>query len=194
MYIPKNKIQTNLNSQGEYFLKSTGQPYYGPYFIMAGDKAFTGKEPNDGKNLPLEKNNNNVDVGDTLGAPIDLRFTPENENYSLLKGLDPNSPPQRQRLPIPFVPQPTKENYENGEILRVFVKKSNENIYYEVESNRYSPNPRYFTFIIPWLISGEKDYVAQTNQKTVELYMREFPIPAFNKFLKDDYLKFWKPS
>jgi hypothetical protein len=52
----------------------------------------------------------------------------------------------------------------------------------------------YVVFSIQWLISGEESYVKTTNQKTVELYMREFPIPAFNQFLKNDYLKFWKPS
>ena len=36
--------------------------------------------------------------------------------------------------------------------------------------------------------------VSTTNQKMVELYMRQLPIPAFNKFLKNDYLKFWKPN
>jgi len=149
---------------------------------------YTGKEPNDGQNLILKEL---PEESPDYPGFIDYRFTPKNAVYSNLVKASRNSRPQ---LPISFTPQPTDGDYQTGEITRFFTKKLNENIYYEVENTKVSSNPIYVVFSMQWLISGEKSYVKETNQKMVELYMREFPIPSFNQFLKNNYLKFWKPS
>ena len=48
MYIPKNKIKTNLYTRGdEYQNVSTGIPYTGYYWTMYNGKIFTGKNPNE---------------------------------------------------------------------------------------------------------------------------------------------------
>ena len=188
MYIPKSKIETNLFSSGELVIESTGVVYYGPYFKTFEGVLYTGKEPNDGLNQILKP------AIETSGAPAgirDYRFTPKNRVYSTLTKQPKKYNP---KFPIPYTPQPTEGDYQTGEITRFFAKKRNENIYYEVQDNGVSSNPMYFTFSLQWVISGEESYVKNTNQKMVELYMRQLPIPSFNKFLKDDYLKFWKPS
>lgn len=188
MYIPKSRIESNLFSSGDLVVASTGEVYYGPYFKTSQGTLYSGKEPNDGQNILLEES---PEESSDYPGVIDYRFTPSNSTYSNLVNASRDSRPQ---LPIPFTPQPTQENYQTGEITRFFAKKLNENVYYEVEDIRVSTNPMYVVFSIQWLISGEESYVKTTNQKTVELYMRQFPIPAFNQFLKNDYLKFWKPS
>lgn len=188
MYYPKSKIETNLFSSGELYITSTGQSYYGSYFKTFDGKLFTGKEPNDGSNQPLTTQPPIEE--DILDGNIpDYRFTPENATYSNL-----TKPPKITVFPIPFTPQPTQENYQTGEITRFFAKKRNETLYYEVADSNVSSNPMYFTFNLQWVINGEKSYVMATNEKMVELYMRQLPIPSFNQFLKNDYLKFWKPS
>lgn len=188
MYIPKSKIESNLFSSGELRIASTGEVYYGPYFKTSKGILYTGKEPNDGQNIPLEKL---PEESSDYPGLIDYRFNPKNRTYSTLtnqpKTYNPN-------LPVSYTPQPTEGDYETGEITRFFAKKRNETIYYEVADNRVSSNPIYFTFSLQWVISGEELYASTTNQKMVELYMRQLPIPAFNKFLKNDYLKFWKPN
>ncbi len=192
MYFPKNKIETNLYSDGELVVKSTGKIYYGLYFKTFDGEYYTGKEPSNLSQTLLLLG----DTGDALDArpDYDLRFLPKNYNYSILT----NQPIIKDRIePIPYYPQPTKEDYAFGEIFRGFAKKRNENIYYEV--NPLSPlelinNPMYLIFSIPWKISGSEDFVKEKNQITVKGYMLEYPIPAFNQFLKNDYLKFWKPS
>lgn len=191
MYLPKSKITPNLYSSGELVLASTLKPYFGNYFSTVEGYFYTGKEPNDGDNQRLIQapNDNNEDI--FVPGVEDLRFTPENTVYSVI-----TSQPSlvNTAYPIPFTPQPTEGDYKTGEITRFFAKKHNENIYYEVQDSRVSSNPMYFVFNLQWVISGEESYVKTTNQKMVELYMRQLPIPAFNKFLKNDYLKFWKPS
>jgi hypothetical protein len=53
MYIPKNKIQTNLyTSGGEYTLLSSGQNYIGYYYKLYNGKYFTGRTPNDSETIP----------------------------------------------------------------------------------------------------------------------------------------------
>ena len=188
MYFPKNKIETNLYSSGELALQSTLQPYYGFYFKTVNGDCFTGKEPNDGGNARLITLKPNT-PDDILNDTPDLRFTPDNITYTVLTSQD-SIPP----LPISFTPQPTKGDYQTGEFTRFFAKKRNENIYYEVADDSISLNPIYLTFNMQWVISGKEDIVSSLNKNTIALYMRQLPIPAFDKFLKNDYLKFWKPS
>ena len=48
MYIPKNRIITDLFTRGEeYKIASTGVPYSGSYWEMYNGTIFTGKNPND---------------------------------------------------------------------------------------------------------------------------------------------------
>ena len=191
MYLPKSKITPNLYSSGELLLSSTLKPYFGSYFSTAEGDFYTGKEPNDGDNqlLILPLNDGNEDIF-TPGVE-DLRFSPGNSVYSAITNQPSlvNTP-----QPIPFTPQPTEGDYLTGEITRYFAIKRNENIYYEVVDDSIASNVMYFTFNIQWVISGKEGLVSTINKNTVDLYMRNLPIPAFNKFLKNDYLKFWKPS
>lgn len=191
MYFPKNKIETNLFTSGELVFASTGEPYFGSYFKTYNGEYYTGKEPNDGPNnkliVPTDTSNN---LAGSPSQPLtDLRFEPKNITYTVLT----NQPPlTNTSFPIPYTPQPTEKDYKTGEITRFFAKKRNENIYYEVENNSVSSNPIFATFSMQWVISGEESSVRLTNQKMVELYMEQLEIPAFNLFLKNDYLKFWK--
>ena len=192
MYLPKNKIETNLYSDGEFIVKSTGKVYYGLYFKTYNDEYYAGKEPSNSVQtlLPLDTSEDALDST----SDYDLRFVGENFIYSSIT----NQPYKKSRLePIPYTPQPTKEDYKRGEIIRSFAKKKNENVYYEIDqfSNLKLPNnPIYLIFSIPWKISGPEEFTQEKNRTTVQAYMVEFPIPSFNLFLKNDYLKFWKPS
>jgi hypothetical protein len=191
MYYPKSQITPNLYSDGKLYLSTTLQPYFGYYFETSDGKSFTGKEPNDGDNLRLITPELEADQDIFTPGIEDLRFTRKNKKYSILTN---NVSPLTNNFPIPFTPQPTKGDYQTGEITRFFAKKRNENIYHEVENSNVDSNPMYFTFSLQWLISGEESYVSTTNQKMVELYMRQLPIPLFNIFLKNNYTKFWEPS
>ena len=48
MYIPKNRIKTNLQTNGgEYIIKSTKKDYIGFYHELYNGTFFTGKTPNE---------------------------------------------------------------------------------------------------------------------------------------------------
>ena len=188
MYYPKSKIESNLTSNGEFVIESTGIVYYGPYFKTSTGLLYTGEEPNSGDNLSLTPI---PEESKDYPGIIDYRFLSKTSTYSRLTNQPLEYTPN---LPITYYPILSEADYQTGEFTRYFAKKRNENIYYEVENEIVSSNPLYFTFSIQWVISGKKDIVESINRNTVSLYMERLPLPAFNKFLKNDYLKFWKPS
>jgi hypothetical protein len=80
-YIPKNKIKTNLYSNGEYAYIDLSQPgqigngYLGEYYTLSTGKAFTGKYPGDGKNIPIitfinKCNSGNVYLNNTIDISV----------------------------------------------------------------------------------------------------------------------------
>lgn len=194
MYYPKNKIETNLYSNGEFIVQTTGKTYYGDYYKVSNGSCYTGKEPSS-TSLPLTPiSDPRFDAASESDG--DLRFVGKNRIYSIITNQIPSEKTPSPLL-VPFNPQPTKEDYKVGSIERYFAKKRNENVYYELSLTNTKlilQTPMYYSFSVNWTIKGEKDTVYAINKGIVEVTMRKFPIPAFNKFLKDDYLKFWKPS
>tara|TARA_R110002167_G_scaffold103104_2_gene266998 strand:- start:1350 stop:1934 length:585 start_codon:yes stop_codon:yes gene_type:complete len=194
MYFPKSKIETNLYSDGEFQLRSTGKIYYGLYFKTSNNEYFTNAEPSDTSVplLPLDVSSDALDSREDY----DLRFVGEqNYRYSVASS-QPIKPPLKLE-PIPYYPIINQETYKLGKFNRYFTKRKNENLYYEIDfsnSVELLRNPMYLIFSFPWIISGEEQDVISANKSTVDTYMRQLQIPAFNLFLKDNYIKFWKPS
>lgn len=55
MYIPKNRLITNLKTnQGEFVYKDTNVPYNGVYWKSYDGKYFTGKNPNNTPTKEIE--------------------------------------------------------------------------------------------------------------------------------------------
>ena len=194
MYYPKNKIETNLYSNGEFIVQATKKTYYGDYYKLANGSCYTGKEPSP-SSLPLAPiSDPRFDAASRSEG--DLRFVGKNRVYSIITNQVPSETSTSPIL-VPFNPQPTEEDYKIGSIERYFTKKRNENIYYELSASNIGTifsHPMYYSFSVKWTIKGDKDTVYAINKGIVEATMRLSPIPAFNKFLKNDYLRFWKPS
>jgi hypothetical protein len=222
MYYPKSQITTNLYTNGqEYALKSNNQNYIGFYWRTSDGKFFTGKTPED-KNIqelvifksqfsstpsttPSYIQPTQVDVALAYTAPF-IGNDPNLYNETLildylkLNKIDTVNPPSLL-LPISFNPQPTQDDYDLGEFTRYFCKKTNELRYLEIDKDTYEKllgqDPTYLwqlytPFKYQWLISGDKDTVYKTNFNVTNYMIKEFNFPSFNKFLKENYLKFWK--
>jgi len=207
MYYPKSQIVINLYTNGqEYVLKSTNANYIGNYWKTSDGKFFTGKTPDDiniqelisfSATLPT----NNLDTLNTstqtpeaselfIDSPIALEYSKINSEFSTSKFL-----------PLSFNPQPTQDDYNLGEFTRYFCKKTNEIIYTEINKDTYDKllgqEPTYLwqlytPFKYQWVISGDKETVYKTNEQITRYMITKFKFPVFNKFLREDYLKFWK--
>lgn len=199
MYYPKNQIETNLYSNGEFVLEYTTNPYTGFYFKTSDGKYFTGKEPNNGPNFSLTLPPPEVDGGDYTGLPTpintlppDYRFSDSNINYSILTNQDRKDIPF---FPIPYFPILTKRQITNGELTRFFCKKSNENIYTEVSIfiyNKCSGSSLYIPITLPWVISGDINLVATTNAKQIIFTEKKYRIDGLGAFLRFDYTQFYQ--
>ena len=162
MYIPKNKIVTNLYSNGRgienpnakegtspLINSQTGEIYVGYYWKDYRGKFFTGKNPNDKPTIELILSPAPKVIDSSKEPVITALYTPnfpvlggENypynesiiENYVNLKGLDFT---QNFLLPTSYYPKPTQEDYNLGVFTRYFCVKVNEDIYLEIDKKTY---------------------------------------------------------
>ena len=160
MYIPKNKIKTNLYTRGgEFQYLATGTEYIGYYYSLYNGKFYSGKNPNDSdvyelipinsitdENVPLDQQINNkialfLGDGDPEISPGDVTDTPiwnQKEIIAYLKTTKQSTTDdQPKKTPTPHYPSPTDEQYSYGSFIRYFLVKVNENKYIEVDKQTY---------------------------------------------------------
>jgi hypothetical protein len=208
MYYPKSQIVTNLYTNGqEYVVKSTSENYIGNYWKTSDGKFFTGKTPED-KNIQeliVATSDISLQYSNLTSEAFELKTTSAYLNNSSVIAGEYNKLNDKllnvNLLPTSFNPQPTQDDYNLGEFTRYFCKKTNELIYIEINKDTYDKlvgqEPTYLwqlytPFKYQWIISGNKETVYKTNEQVTTYMITKFKFPAFNKFLKEDYLKFWK--
>ena len=221
MYIPKNRIITDLKtSPNEFVYKGTNIFYNGFYWKSYDGKIYTGKNPNDSPTREIEAYVNVQDY-DTLTSPplqsqilfIDLvePFIGSENNtyseelvtdYSIIKKINLNQP-DRKYLPSQYYPTPTQDDYNLGAFSRYFVVKANENVYLEVNKDTYdninnqSPDwawELYTPISILWTLIGERNTVFITNRNITQLTEQRLKRRGLQEFLKRNYLKFYKTN
>ena len=207
MYYPLSQIVTNLyTSNGEFVFKTDLSPYTGYYWKNSQGKFFTGKTPQDPPALELVKVQQNLD---TAGNPVDeiINKPPliktedtliENEIYIDLTKTNTSQETYTPRyMPNP----PTDKDYQIGEFRRYFCKKINEIIYLEIDKNQFDllagksstiAYEFYQPFDIPWRLTGDINYVNNVNYNMVQLTIFRKKLPMFDKYLKEDYTKYYK--
>lgn len=193
MYYPKSQIKSNLYCNGELVLTSDNTIYIGYYWENSQGKKFTGKTPQDLPSIEL------IEIKDNIIHTDNINISPSLDSlvYDFIK-----KPSKTPTLPPNYNPNIPKENdYKIGEFTRYFCKKSNENIYIEIDNNIYNklidqdPNIQwqlYVPFSISWQLTGDKQNVYKVNKDIVELKSYRLKLPFFNQYLKNDYLKYYK--
>lgn len=196
MYYPKNQIQTGFYSNGELIEARSKQLYMGPYFKTSDGILYSGKEPNEGKNIVLIYPQDSPGFSRTqLSNRVeieDYRFTRENAPYSILSGQNKNTLPY---TPIPYYPILSDNDIQNGEFTRFFVKKSNQNLYTEINGNNFAESISsnlYIPITLQWLISGEKEKVREINAKQIGFVEKNLQIIGLGAYLRFNYLQFYQ--
>lgn len=222
MYIPKNRLITNLKTnQGEFVYKGTNIPYNGVYWKSYDGKYFTGKNPNDAPTREIEistqpatdNSTSNInfqisplfvsipDLDDSIDLPFIDSLSPDFA-YLILKKVDLNKS-EIKYLPSQYYPTPTQDDYNLGAFSRYFVVKANENVYLEVNKDTYNNilNQNsdwawelYTPFSILWTLIGERDTVFITNRNITQLTEQRLKRRGLQEFLKRNYLKFYKTN
>ena len=204
LYYPPNQIKPNLfANSGEFVFSSNTLPFSGSYHQLSNGRYYTGAlHSNDSLEIipitSLTQPNsisNNPRVNVTLVVIDDTNAV--NNTYSRLTNQDTlvkEAPTNLQNLP-------TEQDYQIGEFTRYFAKKINQDIYIEFTQDLYdrliSQDPsiyyeQYTTFKLPWRLIGDKQQVARTNKNIVDLTSQQFNLSRFGRYLKDNYLKYYK--
>lgn len=170
-YYPKNKIQQNLQTNGDEYktvinYNNDGPFYVGLYYKLYNGKYYTGKFPGDGDNKEL--------------IPIMI------ENVII-----PIPALVTSHIPPLF---PTPKDYEVGVFTRYFSKKRNEFIFNEFTKDQYSNinTTLYIKFQIQWQLVGDKDITFNTNRNIVLLAEQKNKVPGLSTYLKENYLQYYK--
>ena len=195
MYFPKNKIKTNLYSSGRDFVYEDNlEPFTGFYYSLYNGTFFEGKSPteNNRKIIPVTKTFSFID-----NKPLNITNTENNIAYIIPTG-------QSQILPTFYYPQPTEKDYQIGQFLRYFCKKTNENVFLEISKTDYdsllNKDPKYVfslydPFYLYWYISGKtREEAAITNKKVALRYEKILRLPGLDRFIESigGYDKFYK--
>jgi hypothetical protein len=219
MYIPSNRIKTNLYTNGsEYQIESTGISYVGFYWKKYTGEIFTGKNPNETPSQKLIPLSSQLEL--PLNPPLttqlattvnnnDLNSLPISNPESFNQGnlfpyltakQQPINDTQIKNLPTSYYPKPTQEDYNLGVFTRYFCVKINEDIYLEIDKKTYDAltNQKgdwlwqlYTPFQLLWTISGEEKEIEKTNYNITLLQEKRLKRRGLQEFLRNNYLKFY---
>jgi len=197
MYYPKNKIITDLYTNGQEFIFFESQlPYKGPYYSTYNGKYFSGKSPDDITSQEL------TPIRENKSAPPVSPYTPQSSYTS----IPPNSPYQQyetKNLPYTIKTPPSSDDYNYGSFIRLFAKKSNEYKFYEIDKSQskklIARDPQwdwqyYIPFSITWILTGDLNSVISVNKSTVNRIQNELKLFGFNQYIEVNggYNKFYK--
>lgn len=204
LYYPPNQIKPNLFANSDEFVfASNTLPFSGSYHQLSNGRYYTGAlHSNDSLEIiPItsltqpDSISNNPRVNATLVVVDNTNTT--NSVYSRLTNQDTlvkEAPTNLQNLP-------TEQNYQIGEFTRYFAKKINQDSYIEFTKDLYdrliSKDPsiyyeQYIAFKMPWRLTGNKEQTYKVNRNLTVLVSQQFQLPRFGRYLKDDYLKYYK--
>jgi hypothetical protein len=171
-YVPKNKIQTGLYTNGgEYALASNRQSYSGVYYRLSTGKIFAGSGPDDPNSREL--------------IP-----TPFVDGGGLIAPSIPYSP----LLPTP-------QDYKNGSFNRYFSLRLNQPLFVEIskatkdlfdQKDPGVPWKTNKTFSLIWELTGDINQVAQTNKNITELTEQRQKAFGLSVYVKENWTQYYK--
>jgi len=221
MYIPKNRIKTNLYTPGdEFMIKDTDQIYSGFYHSLWTGKYFTGKTQNElpkSELIPIAPQSGPgtpdlppaLETTNTIALFLNDPDPVVNEDQwnqgdiiTYLKLKDQSTTDDKPReMPYQCYPKPTADDYALGVFTRFFCVKVNEDRYLELTKELYDflkkENPNYvfelFTiFKIQWTLTGDLEEVIITNRNQALIAQQRLKRRGFSGFLKSDWKKYYK--
>ena len=205
LYYPPNQIRPNLTANsGEFIYASNNLPFSGLYHQLSNGRYYTeALHSNDSleilrTNPPESALDLAVTNTGTLPLVVEVNsLTPNNNTYSRL--TNQNTAPKA--LPVNFQNLPTEQDYQIGEFTRYFSKQINQDSYLEFDKTTYDRliskdssiyYEQYIAFKMPWRLTGNKEQVYKVNRNITVLISQQLQLPRFGRYLKDDYLKYYK--
>ena len=207
MYFPLSQITTNLTAvSGKFILTSNGKGYVGSYFSTSDGRYYTGKTPQDGPNdkltLSTTTQQSNLEDAESGIALVTNRRT--TETIAPTRYINSLKFPLNQAIPpASSITFPTEEEYQTGEFVRYFLKKTNTSIYMEVNEETYinydnkNPNtqhPLYTPIKINWDLTGNPLDTYKVNKNIILLTEKQQNLPGFLFSFRGKFIKYYRPT
>lgn len=213
MYFPQSQIKTNLYTNGgEFVILSSNENYRGSYWSTSSGKFYSKKTPQD---LPYEElikftkppltGNSSISILGVQDTGSIEGLNPNYETvraYDLARGVDVNNP-EVKLIPQYFLPTPTEKDYSLGIFTRYLCKRTNQDIYIEINKDTYNGLngasseylfSLYVPFTITWTLTGDSiSEVSKTNLKVVSLVEKQNKYKGLVRYFKN-YSQFVKPN
>lgn len=198
VYYPKNKVKTNLKTNGGVFRDPEGNDYRGDYYELYNGECRVGKFPRTKNDIKLTRiadeqvNLSNVNSDNNT-------YINQTRNINQIKVIN-----NADRPPY-FLPSPTEQDYKRGAIIRYFCQRVgtktptiieiSENTYNDLNDKKGAYNyVLYQQYKMFWKISGPLyddntlrtipiAGIISTNQKIVENSNKQFK--GLKEYLKD---------
>jgi hypothetical protein len=207
MYYPKSQIKTGLYTNGDKFVNpTTSQPYQGYYYETSNGQSYTGKTPQDGPNILLsfQEENLTFDPTNVLDNPdfdnTIYYYGVTSTDYDSITNTDTN---KVRSIPKFNITLPTDQDKTNGQFNRYFCKKTNELKYLEISKDTYQQLQNqdlkiawdlYTPAIVLWIIQGDQTQVFNSNKATVQALEQNLPWYGFTQYFQDKFLKYYLGS
>jgi len=197
-YIPKNQLQTNLYSNGDFATIPDYKIYTGYYWKKSTGQKYTGRTPSDGINkrlIPLVPDQpQDIDV-----PTLPPRRSDEPNSYKYDQITNNRYRPLRK--PATNFTKPISRDYQNGFFFRYFAKQRNQNTLFEISKDEYdllNKNTKlinrelYRGIRIRWSISKkEREEIFLINKNIVKNLESSRNFYGLNAFFKDNYDEFY---
>jgi hypothetical protein len=204
IYYPPNQIKPNLFANSDEFVfASDTLPFSGSYHQLSNGRYYTGAlHSNDSQEIvPIISLTQATAIPTTNKTNATLVIVDdtsiENNTYTRLT----NQSQLVKEAPTNLQNPPTQQDYQIGEFTRYFAKTINQDTYIEFTKDLYdrliSKDPsiyyeQYVAFKLPWRLIGNKEQVFRINRNITVLTSQQFNLSKFGRYLKDDYLKYYK--
>ena len=124
--------------RSEFVPKSTPtSPYSGYYWKTSSGKYYTGKTPQDTpieELIPIQNLSSPELTEIETNLYVEYTKSVSTQYYNYLKKINPN---ELIQVPTYYITFPAQQDYQIGEFVRYFCKKTNEIIYLEISKNTY---------------------------------------------------------
>lgn len=204
MYYPKNKIITNLYTNGnELVYKNTDNFYVGYYWETYEGKLYSGKSPENLPNIELEKIQNFESRAQILPnkSQLNINDGPQLEDKNIQTYIKLKKIPKKPKnIPFNIYNPPNVDDYKAGFFIRYFLVRNNESQFLELNKEIFTkiknkdPEWRwelYTPFTLKWLLTGDKEKVYQSNKKITLLTEVNLMKNNFASFLQNNFLKYF---
>ncbi len=200
MYYPKALILTDLYTNGTEYVDLGGKVYVGYYWKTYDGRIISGKNPEDKTGglalLPINPQLQPSQIP-PVAASLQATITDASLEYNSLKRPDSFE----TFIPYSVITPPTDVDYEIGSFTRYFCKRTNGEVYLEIDQDQFNKLSRkaddilwqlYTPFSMFWKLTGDREQVFQTNKNLTQQIITTKKYYRFADFLKNQYLLYYK--